>query len=392
MTNSIHILAPTSAEPLSTIDHFKQLSPMPAFDPIIREFIKAMASALMNARYKSYPELVALGFWLRTQHRSLKSKRPNNSQRALGTVVHFTPSNVDTMFIYSWVCGLFVGNKNIIRVATQSSESQDNLLTVLNELMGQPAFSAIAARNLFVKYDKYSKWSHAFSLVADARVMWGGDDSVQAIRQLPTKPRTREISFADRYSAAVINLQGDSGNATAEAIAKRLWSDTLPFAQQACSSPRVIYWLGDTNYQAPFFGYVSAHAEQQLEPNITLRNEQLVLSQYAQAVCNAEALQYGSVSVVTTDTVAPLLEMHQGQMTYLVVRIDSLDDIVKTQTDKLQTLAYAGCSVADFDRLLSNPQLSGVDRLVPLGSALDFNTTWDGMDLLSMLSRTISIE
>ncbi len=62
---------------------------------------------LRNSEAKTYPELVALGFWLRKSNlKKMQNLSPIGVIKPLGWVVHFTPSNVDTMFIYSWICSL----------------------------------------------------------------------------------------------------------------------------------------------------------------------------------------------------------------------------------------------------------------------------------------------
>ena len=33
----------------------------------------------------------------------------------------------------------------------------------------------------------------------------------------------------------------------------------------------------------------------------------------------------------------------------------------------------------------------GIDRVVPIGNALDFNSIWDGYDLVEQFSRKVSI-
>ncbi|WP_164078299.1 acyl-CoA reductase [Alteromonas facilis] len=394
MLANILLLAPANHNIELAIDEIQQLPPLLPSDEATVAFVKDLSRRLLTPDYKAFPELVALGFWLREIVRSPqlnKETTPNVFVKALGLVVHFTPSNVDTMFMYSWICGALLGNKNIVRVATQETDTQVHLIGLINQLFSQPQYAAIAQRNLFVRTDKTSDWSAKLSFVADARVLWGGDDSVQAIRQLPSKPRTRDISFADRYSAAVIHADAVGTPQSCQDVAQKLWKDTLPHMQQACSSPRVVYWVGDTAAQSDFFARVDELAQQQLTPSPTLRNEQLVFSQYSAAVCGAVTLQYRIINVVSCQDVQKLLSLHGGQMTYVLVNVHSLQDIVFTQSEKLQTLTYAGGENSDLQALVMRPEISGIDRVVPVGQALDFAPVWDGMDLFAMLSRRIMI-
>jgi hypothetical protein len=38
-----------------------------------------------------------------------------------------------------------------------------------------------------------------------------------------------------------------------------------------------------------------------------------------------------------------------------------------------------------------NSNLTGIDRIVPIGNALDIDFKWDGYDLIKTLSRIVSV-
>ena len=214
----------------------------------------------------------------------------------------------------------------------------------------------------------------------------------QAIKSLPSKPRVRDVSFADRYSAAVLDFSDTVTTDVLTQWAQRLWRDTQPHEQQACSSPKLIFWLGNTAQQSTFFAAVDELAQQQMQHSKTLRNEQLVYSQYAAALTQSTTWQGRFIQVISGQNVQQMLAAHSGQMTYLVVNIDEIDDIAELQNAKLQTLTYAGCDKHALIDLLQQPALDGIDRLVPVGQALECATLGDGMDLLSMLSRRVTLE
>ena len=50
---------------------------------------------------------------------------------------------------------------------------------------------------------------------------------------------------------------------------------------------------------------------------------------------------------------------------------------------------------AGFEKWLKNiieNKLSGIDRIVPIGQALDISMIWDGYDLTSSLTRVIELK
>ena len=84
-------------------------------------FINTLSqSILKKPEFKDYPELMAMGFWMRKSH-IIKIIDDNLNQSvqevrlARGVVFHIAPSNVDSVFIYSWFLSMLAGNVNIIR-------------------------------------------------------------------------------------------------------------------------------------------------------------------------------------------------------------------------------------------------------------------------------------
>lgn len=386
----IRVLAPGNVV-LNDVLNSDSIDP---FDASIEKFLNSLSSQILtNKECKSYPELIALGFWLRASNiESLKLQNLRKASKPLGLVLHFTPANVDTMFMYSWVCSLLMGNRNIVRVASHESPMQTALLMLLDELFHQAEYLHLAKMNTFVRFDKNSGYSEELSLLADARVIWGGDESVNAIRSLPCQPRSRDISFADRYSACLIN--GDNLDNIDELIklAESLWRDTKPFSQQACSSPRIIYWTGDTSQKHALFSAVNKIA-QGTPPAVELANNHLVLSQLvrsSQPDCQTIIIdRVGAVEV--DDPTLVNLEWHTGDGFYIVHQIDELDDLPSRLEEKLQTLGYWNIPQKQILKLSEQSSIRGLDRIVPVGRALEFSPIWDGFDLFSQLSRHVDV-
>ena len=171
----ITLLAPSgySEEHIRQLAEHTRLMP---FDQRVLDFLQALSESLLSSQtYRYSPELLALGYWLRRANiQRIRAKTENTVLKPVGTVVHFTPANVDTMFVYSWVCSLLVGNHNIVRLPSAELTQQQLLLGALNDVLCRSEFAPVAMRNLFVTYDKTSDISQELSLMADARVYLGG--------------------------------------------------------------------------------------------------------------------------------------------------------------------------------------------------------------------------
>ena len=89
---------------------------------------------------------------------------------------------------------------------------------------------------------------------------------------------------------------------------------------------------------------------------------------------------------------SPLIrEAHPGNGLFLEIEKNSIEDIAKEVRDIDQTLSYIGLSEHDIRSLIMKITNRGVDKIVPVGQALDFNLVWDGYDLIEQFSRKIVI-
>ncbi|MBF7072363.1 hypothetical protein ISG33_02960 [Glaciecola sp. MH2013] len=448
--NKINLLAPKKVEYVSQVgveawlEDFTQQSSFACFDALTFEFLASLSSLLMkDKRFNSVPELVALGFWLRKPNLDRKIQegistsnieanadaKPKTTSKPLGTVVHFSPANVDTMFIYSWLASVLLGNKNIVRVASHESQSKILLLTLLNELFAEAKYAKIAERNIFIGYDKHSDFSMRLSKIADARMIWGGDQSVALIKGNPCKASCRDFCFSDKYSIAVLT-QAELYTEPRK-IANLLWRDTQAFQQQACSSPRVLFVIDDdihdlsnTKRHKP----VASNKEQSIEALLSdlnvmaladkndwaqnnRANEHLVSIQSLAArkliTQRDQIVQLRNVSAIKLKALSSdLLDYHTGNGLFYIRRIGSIDELFTELStcspDKLQTIAISNLVNEIVENRASELAESPVQtllqrlseelqhrnfRIQALGQALDFSFHWDGYALLSELTN-----
>ena len=58
---------------------------------------------------------------------------------------------------------------------------------------------------------------------------------------------------------------------------------------------------------------------------------------------------------------------------------------------KYQTVTYFGFDKSILRDFVINNSLLGVDRIVPVGAALEMGAVWDGYDIVRTLSRVIDV-
>ena len=143
------------------------------------------------------------------------------------------------------VAGLLSGNANIIKVPSKIFEQVEIIKDAINKLTEEGNHKYISERIILVRYknilDEYTK---KLSSMCDARLIWGGDNTINNVRKHVLQPRSREITFSDRYSLCIINANKFISEKKVKKVVTGFYNDTFLFDQNACTSPHLIIWQG----------------------------------------------------------------------------------------------------------------------------------------------------
>jgi hypothetical protein len=322
---------------------------------------------------------------------------------ARGLVVHFAPSNVDTIFLYSWFISLLAGNSNIVRVSQKRGPQLDYLIAQLSEVLGLPEFEELRERNLVVSYGHDDSVNTELCSLCAVRVLWGGDHTVAALRRIPLPPLATELAFADRFSLAALRASAvcHCDDPQLRQLAKHFCNDAFSFDQLACSSPRLIVWTGlhDEIARAKqrFWAEVRSYlAERQVSyPAIVTMNRVTAAYAYA-ATAQAGGITSSRVTefplrIELQENAQDYRGLHCGGGLFLERNLPALEDLADSLTSKDQTLSYFGYDALQLKRLALQLPPRALDRMVPIGEALQFSSTWDGIDLLHAFTRCVEI-
>lgn len=361
------------------------------FSEEVLEFTQSLSKRLVKLRH--LPEVVALGYWLRKANVKLMQQQfeADNSGkfvRARGLVFHIAPSNVDTIFVYSWMLSLLAGNANVIRISSKV-EVNDLLQVVLEEIA---QFEAVARTTIICTYSHEEQATALLSKACHTRVIWGGDGTIQAIRQIPLAPLANELAFANRFSLAVLNSERVQAldESALDKLLEQFYNDVFWFDQMACSSPRLVVWQGQS---VPAFWAKFEQKVQQKQYELMAATQvlkyttslQLAASQYVQAVAPTTYFSRVQLQGVPSE----VREQHCGGGLFYEYEVESLGDVARIVSDKDQTLAYYGFDRNELVELVASIQTRGLDRIVPIGQALDFNGVWDGQSFLTSFTREV---
>ncbi len=382
------------------------------FDERTLAFFDTFSKKLLADRsVNRLPEIAALAFWIRRAN--LLQIRTENSQlfgqrhfslSPLGRVFHVCPANVDTMFIYSLAVSVLMGNKNLLRISARMEAPQITLLfDTLNELMKQAEFALFRDYIQIITYPHNDAISTAISGRCNARVIWGGDTTIATFRDFKPASRTRDIVFADRVS--LLCIQCEAFNALGEKgrldFARLFFNDAYTFDQKGCSSPQSLFLLGDEAAYATcvtemvnlLSGAIATRYDTDIASIASLKLNRMVDDTLDKTIDHTWGDNYVTFAALnTTATQADVLLHSCGGGYFYTRRLAAIDDLLPFVSNKLQTVSYYGLDDAALDALVVLSRGEGIDRIVPLGHALDFNYIWDGYNLLEELSRKVYLK
>jgi hypothetical protein len=383
-------------------DGMVDVRPLVPYDELACEFLNSLSGSLLtDAEAKLYPDVIAFSYWCRKANiAKLKQEFAEKHIRlGLGMVFHIAPSNVPINFAFSYAFALLAGNANIVRVPTKDFPQTNIVCRAINQVLAKDKYKKIADMTAFVKYQQNDEITGAFSAKCNARIIWGGDQAINNIRKLTIPERSIEVAFADRYSFCVIDgnsiLQADS--ARMGRLASSFYNDTFLMDQNACNSPHLIVWLGSgdlfTKAKQRFWDsvYEVTASKYELQP-VNAVDKYMFLCENAIELKNISSFKkHGNYLYrIELDILPDNMDAFRGKYGYFYeYNAQNMNDIAHIINTKYQTLTYFG---VDKDQLLDfviNNRLSGIDRIVPIGSAMDIGVIWDGYDIVRSLSRII---
>ena len=370
-------------------------APLAPFNDKVLEFFNDLSKRLTKVR--EYSDVATFGFWCRKAALQKEKAAYDDLDFRLGkgVVFHSTPSNVPVNFAFSFAAGLLAGNTNIVRLPGKDFEQVTIIIDAIKELFAGN-HADISPYLCFVKYLPDKELHDKFSSVCDVRVIWGGDGTINELRQSPLKPRATELTFADRYSIAVINADEYVKAENKPRIAQDFYNDTYFSDQNACTSPRIIFWIGDRKKEAQkaFWESIRVLAKEKYELAPVQAVGKLTMF-YKTAAKIPVSLTDSEDSYVTrinvNDTDEDLMRYKYNSGFFFEHDINELKDILPICGERLQTLIYYGLVKEKMVEFLAEYKPKGIDRAVPIGKSMDFTLTWDGYDLIRQLSRKIII-
>lgn len=366
------------------------------FDVEVCEFLNTVSKVLMeDSSSRQFSDVVTLAFWLRKSSvMQLKKRFYNDGMFRVGRGVafHIAPSNVAVNFAYSLFAGLMTGNANIVRLPSKHFEQVDIIAAAIRSAI--ESHQAMAPYLALVRYERDRAINDMLSSLADIRIVWGGDATISELRSSALPPRSTEITFADRYSFVVINSDVYLAIENKEKIAQDFYNDTYLSDQNACTSPKIVVWLGEQREKAKEVFWDLLHElvrkkyqHQPIQSVNKLTSSYLVAGDWPGIKVEPHADNL-IIRVRVSRLLPELMDYKENSGFFFEFDCDDVMQLRNICNDmRCQTIAYIGEKESLHPLLTSG--IRGVDRVVPVGKTMDFNLIWDGYDLVSQMTRVI---
>jgi hypothetical protein len=369
------------------------------------EFCAELSRALFHAGLKDRPEVHALAYWcrpaevarLKSSFEEIAASRAGFAPR--GTVFHVPPVNVETLFLYGWLLSILCGNRNVVRISSRASSLTTELCNIVGSVLG--SYEVLARINFAIQYGHDDQLTADLSACCDLRIVWGGDETVQALRGVPLSPTAKEICFPDRYSYSIIRAGAfiAASDAQKQSVANAFYNDCYWFDQMACSSPRLIAWCGGPEdclaARASFFYLLACEVERHgyttaasVPSSKLLFASKLILDE----VVDSYEIYGNELTVLRLSNLSKLDRNHCGGGLLLSVDVPDILALAQVVKRRDQTLTYFGFDRQEMEAFAQALNGKGIDRIVPIGQALTFNRFWDGYDLLQELTRRVWVQ
>lgn len=382
----------------------KKMSALPVGMPFEEgriDFLNQVSRELLSDRKaREYPDVVTFAFWIRKANMEQERKEFLSNNRfcmGRGVVFHIAPSNVAVNYAYSFAVGFVLGNGGIVRLPSKEFPQVELINRAVRKALEKGEYERWRDVIVFLRYERNQEVNDYLSSFCDVRVIWGGDSTIREIRKSGLPPRAGEITFADRYSLCVIDAEEYMAVADKDRLAMDFYNDTYLTDQNACTSPKLVCWLGEK-------GRIGQAKELFWERLWNVVSEKYVFQsvQYVDKLVNCcmAAVAAKGIHVVKmkdnrivrieVERLDPVIQEYRGDSgTFYECEISDVMELAPICNGKVQTVVMVGDRKRMGSLIMSG--VKGIDRVVEVGKSMEFGFVWDGIDLRERLTRRVTV-
>jgi len=307
----------------------------------------------------------------------------------LGILFHIAAGNVDVLPAYSVIEGLLVGNINILKLPTGDKGVSVKLLNALIEL--EPKLKEYTY--VFDVASTEVETLTTFANMADATIVWGGDEAVKAARRM-APINSKIIDWGHKLSFAYASL-----NATDEEL-RGFAKHIISTDQLLCSSAQGLY-LDTTSrdeldkFAKRFFDIFIDENSKHIQVPYGIKSRNAVELYYEEMVklkTKKKIWKKDGLSVMTSNDSDLELSLMFRNIWIKMLPIDSIVKVIKPHKNHLQSVSILGLK-SEYDKYVDKFIQAGLVRIKKTDemSEVILGESHDGMYPLRLYSRVVEI-
>lgn len=356
---------------------------------------------LKDKRARQFPDLITFAYFCRKSNlQAFKTSHLDDSiemnRFGWGVCLHIAPANIPMNFAFSFIMGFLSGNKNIVRLPSKKFEQIDIFLELFSSVMLRDNFKELKKKNYFIRTQRDSNKLLNLISHVDALIVWGGDSTVNKFRNVRKKPSCIEAYFPDRVSSLLINCDKLLGLSLIEMkkICSEFFNDTYLVDQNACSSASMICWYSRKNNFLKAKDYFTksmlAHLQDSYQLETISRIEKTIdVVKFCESTNGiVEIEKPGDKLWYVHSEEHKLIKPKLG--VFISKELDNLNQLEPLFRSNEQTLTYFGFNPQEIISEFAGKSSSMIDRVVPIGKALDIGLIWDGKNMIYALSKYVN--
>ena len=319
-----------------------------------------------------------------------------------GLVCHWLAGNVQVLGMFALVESILTKNVNLLKVS-----SRDNgvfklmLLAFKDEEFTTHGGYTIRGNDLLktisLVYYKHSNESlgKLMSASANARIAWGGRESIETICKYPSMIDCEDIIMGPKLSFAVVSKEYLQDERKVKKIARKIAVDASVFDQTGCASAHNVFIENGGNISPKQFSEYLAEGMKKVAlqiPKMSMSTEQISAIHSVRGIYDFKGEVFGDEDSIWTVLYDEDFKLNNPIYSRVVFThpVNDINDCVAFVDDNIQTigLAASGQKALTFANKAAN---AGAMRFPDCGKMLNFDSPWDGMFIMDRLVRWITV-
>ena len=342
-------------------------------------------------------------YFLDSFHKNNPSDKYYLRAQPMGIAGHWIAGNIPILGIISLVQSILTKNLNIVRVSKRFGNILPQIINSFNDIeFTNKKGKVISGKDIsktvnIIYYDKDDiSFANALSQKLNSRVVWGGQEAVEAISGLKKSIDCVDIIFGPKYSYSIIDKSFLCNEKIAKTISQKLAFDISAYEQRGCNSPHTLFIEKEGKVSVEeFCKFLGEGLEKAL---LLIPKEELDPSTVAK-ILNLRA-EYSFTGLVESSEGTKWTVLYSPEekgiaepcygRTIFIRAVDSIFDILKDVNHNHQSV---GIAIEKSIKMNFVEQLShkGVSRCPDIGSMSLYEIPWDGMFPMEKMIRWVSV-